>query len=239
MKTILISYINRSGSTFLLNELSKFKTMGCLPEADQLVKLTLSNHINPARNLEKFITHLSKTRKDPKLAKAKLTTNFAFTTPNVSDTKGDIFLQCLYDLTNQIWPDATITVFKNTFCHYIYNKYYANNPDVGLILLTRDPRAIFNSQKNTQGSWNKPMSSSAIQTALEWNYFMDYKNRMLKESPARVIEVKFENLVLNIDREIRRILSLIETADNYTITKARSFAKLIPDELKKYIRISI
>jgi len=233
MKTILISYVNRSGSTFLLNELSKFTIFGCLPEADQLVKLTLSSKINPARNLNKFITQLTKTRKDPKLAKAKLTTNFAFTTPKASDSKGDIFLQCLNDLTKHIWPEATIAVFKNTFCHHVYTKFFVNNPDVALILLTRDPRAIFYSQKNTQGSWSKPMSNSAIQTALEWNSFVDYKNKIIKNQPARVIEVNFENLILNIDRETNRILALLNSSDHTSTTRIKGYSKLIPEELKK------
>ena len=233
MKTILISYVNRSGSTFQLNELSKFTIFGCLPEADQLVKLTLSSKINPARNLNKFITQLTKTRKDPKLAKAKLTTNFAFTTPKASDSKGDIFLQCLNDLTRHIWPEATIAVFKNTFCHHIYTKFFVNNPDVALILLTRDPRAIFYSQKNTQGSWSKPMSNSAIQTALEWNGFMDYKNKILKKHPARAIEVKFENLILNIDGETNRILALLNSSGHTSTTGIKGYSKLIPEELKK------
>lgn len=232
MKTILISYINRSGSTFLLNELSKFTKFGCLPEADQLVKLLFSKKPFTNLNPTQLTPHLNNTLKDQKLTKATLSPDFSFATPDRNDTPSIIFLQCLEEIANEIWPDAAVVVFKNTNCHQIYAKHFFNNNDVALVFLTRDPRAIYYSQKNAIGSWNKPMTASPAQTAVEWNIFMSHKNKLLKKYPERVLEVKYENLILNSEEEVKRIMMLIEPKFSHSSTRPKSYARLIPEKLQ-------
>ena len=117
--------------------------------------------------------------------------------------------------------------------------------NVKIILVTRDPRGIYNSMK-TRGSLAYPHYNLDIWT--EWygqimKQFNLYKKKIPKKYKKNILEIKFEDFVKNHTKEQKKILNFLKTSkiDNkFDINKSKFNAYKAQYELssldKNYIK---
>ncbi|NHB67684.1 sulfotransferase [Perlabentimonas gracilis] len=197
---LFIGYCDRSGSTFLLKELSNYEGVIVCPEADVLVRLLLKN---PSKNvspifLRKF-NSICKT--DPKLRLWDLSPlNEKLT------TRLDLFFKLLIQFSKNENRKTSLIVFKErSILHYkkILESYPVNSNFLAII---RDPRAVFLSQKKAYNSYrNKPLAINPVTFTKQWNSFI-FNLHTLRRNKEKIIEVKYENLINKCEITINSIL---------------------------------
>ncbi len=202
-KIIFISYVNRSGSTFLGNTLSQSKEILVFPEAEILVNLLL---VNPT---DKFKLHKEieiQIRTDSKLKYWKLTTE-DLSALHHANTNFDAFVIILVTYKNKFKPNASVLIFKAERIIYLYENikwHFSDQYNLLLIGLVRDPRAVYESQKRTEMSaYGTYMSKNPVFTAITWNHFVTcLKSYKYRED---FILIKYEDLILRY-KEICSVL---------------------------------
>ncbi len=204
MKLIFLSYINRSGSTFFCQEISKYSDVFVFPEADALIdKFLLHKRINKSKYLQ-LLSSLFK--KDEKLK------NWGFNKRELSyiveqkKYPKEIFFEILEIFKNRYKPNAEICIFKkrDAFIKKIYIEKVLDIP-VSLICLVRDPRAIYCSQKMTIDYYkNKPFNINPLVTSYYWIFFL--KNIIRVDTLAII---RYEDLINKKHNTINNILDKI------------------------------
>jgi len=218
-RIIFLSYINRSGSTYLANLLSKQTKTCSIPEAEVLIfeLLTIPEKIIKKKDI-KFLK--LKILKNSKIKEWGLPTNQLENIISNSHTKTcfSLFTQIieLYLLTYK--PHSQIALFKGTRLRSLYNKnsFYTNN-GINLINILRDGRATYASQKRSLSSLTgQPMTNNIVSSAFEWKKFA----RGLKKNRTGYT-IKYENLMLDPKNKIKNILNYLNIEYNldkdYTI----------------------
>jgi len=194
----LVAYMNRSGSSFFFEQISKCSKVTVCLEAEVLVyellqkpkKKLSSSKIN---NIYKWI------ETDRKLSNWKLST---------SDLQGleksnyniDAFIRILESYAQKVNPKAEYIFFKATKLidflgkHQDVMKEY-NIQSIGII---RDPRAIYNSQcSNKISDSNACFSNNPYSFAIEWNSYI--KKIVTLEKEKKIQLFFFENIVSEIE----------------------------------------
>ena len=171
---ILITYLNRSGSTFLANLLSSSGDICVCPEGDAVVGLFLEA---PGRGLKEGSMDseaLARTLKcDGKMAAWDLGDD------DLKRLKGNLtgieaFYTLLKSYRDRNKPAASHIVFKAERIGALMTGIALAARDqlpspVKFISLLRDPRAVYASQKNTRiPGCPYPMSGNPVWTALKW-----------------------------------------------------------------------
>ena len=126
-----------------------------------------------------------------------------------------------------------------------YAELFSYFDDVKVILVTRDPRGIYNSMKTRHSraypgddlkNWTK-----WYQTLIE--KFLNYKKSVNRKFSKNILEVKFEDFVQNYDKEQKRILKFLDLkkkSNNFQIEKSKLNAFKSNHELsnfeKRYIK---
>jgi hypothetical protein len=198
LQIIFITYINRSGSTFLLNQLSKFKGVLALPEGEILVEKLLRYPQQLANiNLNELF------QSDFKL----LSWNLSKKDINDINTQAkniEVFFNVLNKYRDVNCPESDILLFKayefihmdNLFKRDIQDKY-----NFEIIAIIRDIRGIFASQKNNyyrgRGLENNPFSA-----VKKWNDFI----RNYQKFANDLIPVQYESLILNFENVFKNLL---------------------------------
>lgn len=211
MKLLFISYINRSGSTFLANSLSKFNSILVCPEAEVLVYYFIQRKYPIYRHPGKLYSVLTDLlTKDPKLK---------FWNLNISDfndlhkyqSNFEIFFDILIKYKNKVKPESTTIVFKADNIAYFYNNipdeaYKRNN--IKIISIIRDGRASYSSQRETIGArTKKPMNRNPVKAARLWRkwirFFANHKN------DSRFIIVRYEEFIINYPDFFENLLNVL------------------------------
>lgn len=230
----LVAYINRSGSTFLLNELCKYKQIVALPEGERLVKFFLEKPYSEIKNKKTLISEVNTMiQSDPKL-------NLFGVFIEYSDLVNckyfiDLFFRLLVKSARHIKPASKIIVFKDTRLINYFAKISKYNFDFKLrfIVLSRDPRAIYCSQRNTIGSWGVPMATNPVITAKDWNQFERRKIGLNYLSVPNIFLTSFEKLISNLDGEIDNLLVTFGlSAKSMVKENESSYLDLVPVHLK-------
>ncbi|HBH48144.1 MAG TPA: hypothetical protein DDX98_05865 [Bacteroidales bacterium] len=201
MNVVFLSYINRSGSTFLLNQLSKVDELCVCPEADILFDLLLSNsekRIDDSRKLFQVLTADFKwklwrlKKKDIQFsAKSNL----------------DLFLNILSAYRRKHFPKATTVIFKHPRLMEIFSLVPQNNR-FKWIYLIRNPLAVYASQKETiSPSTRRPMSRNPLSLIDEWNNTYIIFQQISGFSNTYI--VNYETLIQSFDHEMELILDFI------------------------------
>ena len=113
--------------------------------------------------------------------------------------------------------------------------------DVRVILVTRDPRGIYNSMKSRQ---SKAYPGNNLKIWTEWfikimQKFYDYKKKIPKRLQKHILEIKFEDFVQNYSKEQKKILNFLNISkiDNkFDIDKTRFNAFKAKHELSNLER---
>jgi hypothetical protein len=222
LKYIFLSFINRSGSTYLANLLSKSVEICVCPEAEILYDLLLTA---PGSKISK---------KQAAKFNRLLANDKKFMLWNIphdllvqeEKTGFENFLCILNQFRRVHYPQTNSILFKH---NYLYNLVSNCNPlDFSFINLIREPRAVFASQCSTiSPSTGKPMSWNVLSFTDSWNR---HAQRILELfSEKNVITLKYEDLIENSDEVMNSLLSSLSSYEKWEDIKK------IPPRLVKWI----
>lgn len=233
LNIIFITYINRSGSTYLANLLSRYDELLVCPEAEVLINKFL---INPEKKYEfnssEAIELFDILENDNKLVHWGISiTELNYL--NSAKTNFDAFVHILYIYLKKTKPDATTIIFKgDSIIHHFdkINHYAEGKYNVSLISMLRDIRAVYHSQKNTIGSDKKIMSVNPLNTAREWNNYVAALKLISYEE--NFYPIKYENLVSDPEKTVNILLKQLNLNLNPP-KKEGDLYKRIPEHLLK------
>ena len=203
---LFLSYINRSGSTYLANMLAMHPKVCVTPEAEILIDLLLSK---PNKKLlKRDLIHI-----EYKLINNKKFNNWEIRARKVKDiirkSKGKtafkLFYKILTEYCHKNNVNSKIFIFKGTKLLLYYARYlsFFEQHNVKLLYLYRDGRATYASQKRSLGSINhKPMNRNVVDSAIQWKYYAKLSNRLIN-----IITIKYEDLLLDSNRCISSIFA--------------------------------
>jgi len=133
---------------------------------------------------------------------------------------------------NKIILDQTLNIwnFADIFSYF---------EDVKVILVTRDPRGIYNSMKNRQSA---AYPGYSLKIWVKWynqimKKFSTYKKKIPKKFKRSILEIKFEDFVKNYEIEQSKILNFIgakKKNNNFDIKKSKFNAFKAKKELSKH-----
>ena len=197
MIVLLMTYMNRSGSTFLANLLSSSDNVCVCPEGDWLVERFLEAP-DKRFTLEKESLDiiLQAFRKDEKLSTWKMDPGWVQSLTSCS-TNLEAFLAILIHYSSLRKPLAGILLFKAERLAALISKIEKAKQEINHIkylCLARDPRGIIASQKQTfmPGGFRR-MNSNTVYAALQWRkYFHDISNACKAENTSLI---QYENLI--------------------------------------------
>lgn len=206
MKIVLLCYINRSGSTFLCNQLSRFKQVIVCPEADILADELLVRPDEMVPNQEKL---LSKIEADGKFKNWNINLN---TINGNYKTKFELFVSVLKAFSEKKNKQTDIIIYKAERLFQLSAKLKRHHNELEVLNLVRDVRAVYNSQSQTINPFTKlPFSKKPVHLALYWNSNIDaFSNtkhklynivsyeKIIKEYPQSVFNLG-KLLGINID----------------------------------------
>lgn len=197
---IFIGYCDRSGSTFLLNELNKIEGVVVCPELDLLVRVLLKNphkEINPkfSRNFRQAILS------DKKFEFWDIPISL-----NGCKTRIDLFFKIINDYSQKLNKSPRFIVFKERSILEYYKVLSNSNQKTYFLSLVRDPRAVYASQKRTINfSQNRLMSKNALTTARIWNRHCNNIEKLEKNN-SYFKTITYEELIGNVELTIQNLI---------------------------------
>ena len=201
MKIIFISYMNRSGSSFLCNELSKAKEFCVCPEADILFDIFCWKPLKRISK-KKWKSIIRIIANDLKFKMWEIGIYFLNNIETDKLTRWNIFILILYEYQRLNNPKAKFIVFKHPEISHLKGFPIEPFSDVYFIHLLRDPRAVFYSQKNAFAPvLNTSMSDNCLTTAHEYKSY--YKKIITGHFKSKVI--KYEDLISEYQKTIAEL----------------------------------
>jgi len=209
VKLLFISYINRSGSTFLANEFSKYDSILVCPEAEVLVYYFIQQKEPLFLKPEKLDLLLSGLMSgDPKLKHWNLKIS-DFNDISQYQNNFEIFVEILKKYRDQVKPEASTILFKaDTIAYFCDNIPEGSFKRYGIkiISIIRDGRASYASQRETIGAIKqKPMNRNPIKAAALWKKWIRFYSN--HESDPRFVYVRFEELINNFYNQFNHLLT--------------------------------
>ncbi|HEC43786.1 MAG TPA: sulfotransferase [Bacteroides sp.] len=213
MKILFITYVNRSGSTFLANLLSSSEDICVCPESDILVSLFLEDPNKevyyPADQLLKSFS------KDMKMGAWEIGSDIE-SCLSEAKTNFQFFMEVIRNYRDRKKPSASLIVFKAERLSFLMSRLGnfdtpKDEAAIRFLSLIRDPRAVISSQLNTiHPEYNHPMTRNVVWTSVHWNRSLSRINLFNSEKSPLLI-IKFEDLISKNNKcvtEIARFLGL-------------------------------
>ncbi len=209
VEIVLVSYVNRSGSTFLLSLLDTDPRVMACPEADILVRLFLRDPDRSYTEAEKKVL-LELLKQDRKMQNWSLPDNSLKKSLNEARA-GDIFCSLLTEYAASRKTDVESIVFKATeiirFAGTLLTDPFKFRHPLRIAVLVRDPRAVYHSQKNTYVPHRKKiMNRNPIRLAQQWNFLVNQTDLLLRKS-NRFYRIRYEDLTRDPVGEVLKFLS--------------------------------
>ncbi len=195
---ILLAYQNRSGSSFLFEQLSKYANVCVCLEAEVLIYELLMHPFDHFTKIG-FEKVLDWSANDPKFIHWNLGSEELKGLLNVK-TNFDAFVFILKAYKNKVLPEANAIAFKGTKVIDFLRTYpkliqASKFITVGLV---RDPRGIFNSQKGNIDSIGRlPFAQSAVSFSLSWNRYIKKMTEIEAKYEMKII--KYEDFIANTE----------------------------------------
>jgi hypothetical protein len=211
-KIIFITYINRSGSTFLVNNLSKSADILVCPEAEILIDLFLNTPaeaFNPDRHFSDKLFNAIET--DPKLKYWGLLKEDIINDITGAKTWFDAFIKFIDAYKKKVKPGSNTIVFKAERLIYSYNIIHplAALYNIRFVALVRDCRAIFYSQNNTCiPETEQIMETNSLRLAKRWNIFMRMAEEYVKDGDF--IIVSYESLIKDFNYYLKFVYEKLD-----------------------------
>lgn len=229
MDYFLLTYLNRSGSTYLSNLLSKYNEILVCLEAEILVKDILEKK-EFIRIDENF---LDKLKNDIKFKHWHLDLKIL----DFEDCENniDIFLKILDAYRMQNKPHASVILFKALELLGIYDQLQQmdiENSQIHFIALIRDPRAIFHSQKTTYSELKSSnFSSNPLIIAYQWNKYVKTCKKYLSNDDFHLLH--YEQIILHSRAFLKDLFEKVGLSINHKIQSGRGdLSKRIPIDQK-------
>jgi len=222
LKLLFITYINRSGSTFLANLFSRYSDIVVCPEGEVLVTKFL-NH--PLSKSSIKIPELF--RNDIKLKYWNLErSHLEKIDANLNNI--DKFYEILNTYRSRINSKASIIVFKAVELIYTYNKIpqiTKEKYNIKYISIIRDGRASFASQKETY-YLGKPMETNPWLAARKWNRHVNLSMKHLNNEDFFVLT--YENLIRKMKETMHDLITKLNfNLDNNNFSKKGNYFEMI------------
>jgi hypothetical protein len=230
VKIIFLAYINRSGSTFLSNELSKYSEILVCPESDILTNLLL---VKPWESIKKNKTHISNSLKKNNQLKYWELDSDSYNLPVQLKTRFDVFLHILKCYQKTHLQSSKYILYKNERLFQVLPGVLNNmyNKDFTILFLLRDIRAIYYSQSTTLfPDTKKSFSKNPVTTALYWNSYLRSIKNLTQFSYYKVF---YEKLIKDFNCEIQRVLDFLKTQTDIESVKSGQVYNFLPESHKK------
>lgn len=222
---VLVSYVNRSGSSFFFEQVSKSPYVVACLEAEVLIyELLLNPHKRISSKIIRNIIGWLKT--DPKLSSWNLTKD-DLKGINTTDYCIEAFIKILKCYARKVKPKADTIFFKGTKlidvfidCEDVIKENGFNS-----LCIIRDPRAVFNSQKKSVSSIsNKPFSSNPLSFAYEWETFV--RKTLYLKKKGNIILLMYEEIVSNPQSVIEKLSGILPSTSFVKTDKGDYFSRL-------------
>ena len=213
-RPVFLIYLNRSGSTYLAQQLDKFEGIEVSPEAHLKDNIYRAGYaIKNKKDLKKYLDRFYKYDKnkswgiDRDLLINKLKEH-TFPIPFNS------FLKTIWDLYIKSTPE--VFIYKSPYIFFI-EKIKKSFPDAIFILIIRDLRGIYRSQKNTKVSkWQIRMAYTPIEIAYKFNKTLKVIQKYQHEN--YFYWIKYEDFIWRNDKkEVLKLLIQSQSAVFVTI----------------------
>ena len=134
--------------------------------------------------------------------------------------------------SNNIILDQSVNILN-------YQNIFSFFDDVKIIIVTRDPRGVFNSMKTRQSA---AVPGHDLKTFCKWyeavmKKYQNYKKNTDTKYKRFIFEVKFEDFVRNFDIEQKKLLKFINTkkvSQKFNVDKSKHNAFKAKDELSNF-----
>lgn len=233
MNFIFLTYVNRSGSTYLANLLDSSPRILACPEGEMLVSVFLENPNGKFKFDEQANNRLTKIfSADPKLQYWGDGKSFF---PGLEKAKNNLeaFVTILINYKNQVKPNAEFILFKAERIVFLLGKIQkvSSIHNISFISIVRDPRAVYASQKRTLiPETQKLMSKKPVKTALFWK---GHTKKCIKESnQGNQTILSYEDLILDYKQTIKKISVLSGVKLSEFTSEEGSLFKRIPEDYK-------
>ena len=232
---LFLIYQNRSGSTFLANQLSGNSNIAVAPEGHEGLQRLLAKHTG-ARSREKRVERLLEDiRTDPKLSSWQLDPEI------VSHKMADLhdpfamFVALCEAFADKHRPDARSVVVKGHFLHSLLMSPalhgLKDDRSIRGLYLLRDPRAMFASQKKSISSRSgNPMQDNALVAGLRWHQFARQAERAERSGNAMI--VRYEDLILDNATTFASVLDFIGEDPAVEAEQSGALIDFIPENQK-------
>ena len=213
MKFVFLSYLNRSGSTYLTNLFSKWENVCVCPEADILYELFLIHPNNPI-GISQAAKISNRLERNSKWQGWKLPT------PKNEELTGnscEVFKRILSAFQKKYYPKATCIVYKqNKLIHLLDSEI--DKKDIYWLSLVRNPFAIYASQKTTiSPATNKVMSNNPLAFSDQWNTYTALINRHDANRQHHI--VFYEQLLNDLDDTMQKFGKYLAPGNNWNKVK--------------------
>ena len=228
MNLLFITYVNRSGSTFLANLFSRYSNVIVCPEGEVLVK--------------NFLYHpLSKSSiKIPELFRDNLKLNYwgleVSQLEKIDTTLNNIdkFCEILNIYRSGTNSKASTIVFKAPELIDTYNKISQTTKEkynIKYVSIIRDGRASFSSQKETY-YLGKPLETNPYIAARKWNRHINLSNKYNNDKDFFLL--KYEEFIHNTEGIMLKLINKIKmTIDQKNVLEEGSYFEVIPPTQKQ------
>jgi len=229
MKINFISYINRSGSSFLSQKLSEYQEVLVFPEGDALIdKFLLNDKVTNENAPERIQQILLNDKKLESWNFSNKDINHILNQPN----KPLIFKEVLSVFHKKEKPLAKYFFFKkrDAFVKWDNIKKILSGFSIQLICLYRDPRAIFFSQKNSIDPYRKKhFNTNPLVISYYWLFFLAHKNCQIS-SASLFYEKDICSYNFNVTYLFKRLKIFLVSAVN---DKSVTYFDILPKEQQK------
>jgi hypothetical protein len=217
MKILFLTYLNRSGSTYLGNQLSKSPEICVCQEADILYNLFLRNPLKNQTASKKLWAAVNKLDSDKKFSMWKLNRVELFNHISSCQCNFEVFIAIISLYLKKNKPSASVILFKDSRLIKLISKIpelYKKNYNLSWISIIRDIRAIFLSQSSAFSPiTGKPMCANWYDMVKEWNSFIKQSYKYSNTNYFSII--RYEDLILDTQMVINNITAKINV--NYQL----------------------
>lgn len=223
MKFILLNYIDRSGSSFLMNELSKHPYVLTFPEMAHWSGILLRNGSIPFSLKKKpFLNAENEIKEHPQLKQWNISCEILRQLQG--KTYSEVFFDLLSTYAAKVNAKAKVWVFKQQFFDAIPNiedAFRARGFKITPLILLRHPCAIFNSQLKAKEQFpelsfnNNPLFFSkqwnALQKATKISDIQTVYYEELLENTKTIITQLYQQWQLNTNATFQNTGTYFQT----------------------------
>lgn len=203
-----LTYLNRSGSTYLSAILDGYKDVAVSIEEDIPDNFTRGRCIiKNEKDLDHYLDQIYTLPKFSSWAipREELKTKLQINSFPIT------FYEVLTSILELYFKGSTASVWIHKHGEYILHTYLIRNlfPRSKIIFITRDPRAIYSSQKKSLDSVKQlPMTKSVAHFAYKYLKYMEHVERSKKSNWFHL--VRYEDLILLESKTIKKLLDFLE-----------------------------